>query len=171
MTTSLSATAPKKTGRRWTIAATVATLIAIGSWAGVSQASDGEGWSGHHHGMHGDASPEAAAKHVDKMVAHLLGDATPEQKVKVTALANAAFADLAPLHAKRRAVHEEGIKILTEATVNRSALEQVRASEMQLAEQASKRMTLALADIADVLTPAQRVRLADHFKHRMGEMH
>lgn len=154
--------------RRWTIAAATATLIAAGSWAGISHAEDGGDWGGHHHGMHGDATPEMNAKHVDRMVAHLLADATPEQKSKVTALANAAFADLQPLRAKRRAAHAEGIKILTEATVNRAALEQVRMNEMQLAEQTSKRMMQALADIADVLTPAQRVKLADHFSHRMG---
>ena len=167
----LLSNAPRR-GRRWAVAAAVAALIAAGSWAGISQAGEGEGWGGgHHHGMHGDATPEMAAKHIDKMVSRLLNDATPEQKTKVTALANAAFADVQPLQAKRRAAREEGVKILTEPTINRAALEQVRVTQMQLAEQASKRITQAMADIADVLTPAQRLRLVEHFKHRMDGMH
>lgn len=158
-----------KSPRRWALAATVASLIAAASWTGISHASDGDGWTGgHHHGM-AEMTPEMRAEHVDKMVAHLLGDATPEQKTKATILANAAFSDLQPLQVKRRAAHQEGIKILSEATVNRAALEQVRATEMQLTEQSSKRFTQALADIADVLTPAQRVHLAEHLQHRMGE--
>ena len=166
MTTSKST---PKSARRWVLAVTVATLIAAGSWTGLSQASEGEGWGGgHHHGM-AEMTLEMQARHVDKMVAHLLGDATPEQKTKVTALANAAFVDLQPLQVKRRDAHQEGIKILSEATVNRAALEQVRSTEMQLAEQSSKRITQALADIADVLTPAQRLRLAEHLQHRMGD--
>ncbi len=166
-TTPISAKSP----RRWAIAATAATLLAAASWTGISYAGEGEGWGGgHHHGM-ADMSPEMRSKHVDKMVAHLLGDATAEQKAKVTALANAAITDLQPLQEKRRANHLEGIKILSEATVNRAALEQVRSNEMQLAEQGSKRMTQAMADIADVLTPAQRVKLAEHLQHRMADHH
>lgn len=170
MTNSSSTALPRgRAPRRWAIAATVATLIAAGSWAGISQASDGEAFGGgHHHGM-GDMNPEMASKHIDKMIAHLLGDATPEQQAKVKALATAAFADLQPLQAKRRAAHQEGIQVLSEATVNRSALEQVRATEMQLADQSSRRITQALGDIADVLTPAQRVRLAEHLHQRMHQ--
>ena len=165
-TVSVTAT---RTSRRWAIAATVATLIAAGSWAGISQASDGEGWGGGHHRGMGEITPEMAARHIDKMVAHLLGDATPEQQAKVKALANAAFADLQPIQAKRRAAHQEGIRVLSEATVNRSALEQVRATEMQLADLGSRRITQALGDIADVLTPAQRIKLAEHLHHRMAD--
>ncbi len=46
-------------------------------------------------------------------------------------------------------------------------LEALRANQLQLAEQASKRFTQALADIADVLTPEQRKQLAE----RMGRWH
>jgi len=41
-------------------------------------------------------------------------------------------------------------------------LEAARAQHLQLADQASKRFTQLIADVGDVLTPAQRKALADH---------
>jgi Spy/CpxP family protein refolding chaperone len=56
---------------------------------------------------------------------------------------------------------------LTQPTVDRQTLEQLRQAELQLAEAASTRIVQALADVADVLTPEQRVqlvKLAEQFR-------
>ena len=47
-------------------------------------------------------------------------------------------------------------------------MEQVRASELALAETASKRVTQAIADAAETLQPAQRAKLAEKMKQRMA---
>jgi len=57
--------------------------------------------------------------------------------------------------------------VLSQDHVDRAALETLRAEQLQLAEQASRRLTQALADVADVLTVAQRKQLAE----RIGRWH
>jgi Spy/CpxP family protein refolding chaperone len=57
--------------------------------------------------------------------------------------------------------------LLAQPTIDRAALEALRANQLQLAEQASRRLTQALADVADVLTPEQRKQLAE----RAGRWH
>ena len=51
------------------------------------------------------------------------------------------------------------VDTLAAPTVDRAKLETLRADQMKLAETATKRVTDAVADIADVLTPAQRADL------------
>jgi Spy/CpxP family protein refolding chaperone len=68
--------------------------------------------------------------------------------------------------ANRAALHTE---LMGAATIDRAALEETRKSEMALADQASKRLVQALADIAEVLTPEQRQALAERI-HRHHQM-
>ena len=47
-------------------------------------------------------------------------------------------------------------------------IEALRAKQLRLADDASRRLTRAVADAAEVLTPAQRKDLAAHFARRHG---
>jgi hypothetical protein len=47
-------------------------------------------------------------------------------------------------------------------------LEAARVTHLQLADQASKRFVQLIADVGDVLTPAQRTALAEHLKRLHG---
>jgi protein CpxP len=157
-------------GRRWILAGLAATVVGALSLAGISYADNGGAWRGHHGGigMHGAMDPAQMERHVDDMVNHLLADGTSEQKAKVAAIAKAALTDLQPLREKHHAAHEQAIKLLTARSIDRAALERLRAEELQLADQLSRRLTQAFADSAEVLTPEQRAKLAEHFKNRMG---
>lgn len=177
MTKQASKLSAPRPGRRWAVATATAMVIAAGSWTGLAQAqATGESKDsragGHHqmHGQRGEMTPERSAKRIDRMIERLLSDATPEQKARVRTLANAAAKDLLPLRKQRRDAHQQGMTLLAQPSVDRAALEQVRATEMQLDDQTSKRMTSALADIAEVLTPAQRVRVAEQLAKR-GKHH
>jgi Spy/CpxP family protein refolding chaperone len=98
---------------------------------------------------------------VDRFAWHV--DATAEQKQKLTVIAQALAADMQPLHQKMREAHKRGIDLLRQPTVDRAAVEAFRAEQIAAADTASKRLAQALADAADVLTPEQRAKLAQHW--------
>ena len=163
----------QRRGRRWMLAGAAAAVIGAFSIVGITHANDGPGFCDGHHrmGMHGDRlNPEMAAKHIDRMIGHVLPDGTAEQKAKVAAIAQAAMTDLLPLREQHRAARAQGIKLLSAPVIDRAALEQIRASQLQLAEQLSLRITQALADTAEVLTPEQRAALAERIQRRMGHL-
>jgi uncharacterized membrane protein len=53
--------------------------------------------------------------------------------------------------------------LLTQDTIDRTALETLRAAQMRVADNLSIRLTQFIADVAETLTPAQRKALAEHF--------
>lgn len=79
-------------------------------------------------------------------------DATEEQKQR-----------LEPIVRNLHAARGEALKLLSQERVDASALEALRARQIQLADEASRTLTRGLVDAADVLNPAQRRRLAAHF--------
>jgi len=96
-------------------------------------------------------------------------DATDEQKQRLEPIVKQAVKDLLPVREKARAARAQALALLTGDTIDRGAIEALRAEQIQLAEQASKRLSQALADVAEVLTPAQRKDLAARIeKHRGG---
>ncbi|MDF3036506.1 MAG: hypothetical protein K0S28_1780 [Paucimonas sp.] len=125
---------------------------------------------GHGMGMHGPLDSEKEAKHAEKMIGHVAPDATPEQKAKLTEIHNTAKAELKQLHEKRRAAHQQTMKLLSQPKIDRAAVEQARQAEMQVADQLSKRMTQAMTDSAEVLTPAQRAKAAEQMQQRETRM-
>jgi protein CpxP len=144
-----------------------AAVQGMGHWHG-----GGGAWSAHFGGLH-SMSPEAAKEHLQVAAKWMLRDidATSEQQEKVNAIVSGAVDDLFALRdrhqANRQAFHEQ----LTAAKVDRAALEETRKAEMALADEASKRVVQALADLSDVLTPDQRQALVEkiHSRHRQAD--
>jgi Spy/CpxP family protein refolding chaperone len=68
-----------------------------------------------------------------------------------------AFAHRQEGEALRADLREE----LTAETIDREALEEIRASALELADRGSRELVSAVADLAEVLTPAQRREIAD----------
>ena len=108
-------------------------------------------------------TPAQVEQRVDRAIKHLAieADATTEQQARLAAIASAATRDLLPLREKAVATRRQALALLTAATIDRAAMEQVRAEQMQLAEAATKRVAQALADAGEVLSADQRVKLAD----------
>jgi Spy/CpxP family protein refolding chaperone len=157
-----------RTKRRWLVAA--AFTVAAGA-AGVSLANALPALPGHH-GHHGHAAlmamdPADMDAHIDKMVEQFAADATPDQKARVAAIAKAAVADLRPTHEQFRQAHAQAHALLTAPVIDRLALERLRAEQMQRMDLMSRRALAAVEDAADVLTPEQRVRFAEHLKAHM----
>lgn len=111
----------------------------------------------------GEATPGDARAHVEMGVRWVMGyvDATPDQRDRVQAIAQSCVDDLLPLRDQHKANREAIRAALSGAAVDREALEQARKAEIKLADQASARLTKAVADAAEVLSPEQRAQLAE----------
>lgn len=126
------------------------------------------------HGMHGGMDPEEMAEHIQVHVKHVLADvdATPEQQAQIQTIMKAALVDLKALHESAGPAHAELQALLTAPAIDRARLETLRAEHLKIFDAASRRCATALADAADVLTPAQREKLAQQMeKHREQWMH
>ena len=88
-------------------------------------------------------------------------EASDEQRQQVKAIVQATVQDLAPRREQHHQNHQTMLQALTQTTIDPAALENIRHAELQLAEEVSKRLVTSLADIAEVLTPEQRTRLAE----------
>lgn len=141
---------------------TFATLIG-GLAAAVSAKAFAQ--SGHWHGRQGPIDPADLDKHLDRMLKHLYVeiDATEEQKSKLDPIVKQAAKDLLPMRERLRAGRGEAIELLTQERVDPAAIEGLRAKQLELVDEISRRLTRGIADAAEVLTPAQRKELAAHF--------
>ena len=93
-------------------------------------------------------------------------DATDEQVDRIVVIAEAAHDDLRALHQSHSEQRDAFVEALGGERVDREALEVLRAQTMDMAKQASVRLTMALAALAEVLTPEQRRQLIEeHEQH------
>lgn len=118
------------------------------------------GWGKRRHrgGDFSQMSDEEIEKKITRAVKHVSIEieATPEQEAKITALATALAKDMKPLHGNFKAAGEEMHKLLVADTIDREAMEKIRLERLAEADQASKELVNALADVAEILTKEQR---------------
>jgi len=153
---------------RYTVAA---FLAGAGMMAGIGVlAAQGMGAMSHGMMMDSSATPAEVSAHVDHMLKHLYVeiDATPAQQAQIGPLVQQAVTDLLPLRSQLRADHDQFVTALTQTTVDRNSLETARATHLQLADQASKRIVQLLGDVGSVLTPTQRQALVNHLQQLHG---
>lgn len=151
-------------GGRRRIFSTLAALSlagAVGHAAAQTPSGPPPGGPG---GRGGHDMSHMAERGVDRMIKEV--DGTPEQKAKLTQLAQAVQKDVQPLREQLMAARKKGMELLAAPTIDRSALEKLRTEQTQLMDSISKRMLTHLADAAEVLTPAQRAKLAEKMKSR-----
>ena len=159
--------------RRFFRRAGIATLIG-GLAAGMGAKAWAHGGPGHGpHGrgfMGGPFDPAQMDQRIERMAKHLAVevDATPEQTARLAEIAKSAAKELRPMRQKVQEARQRGMELLAAPTVDRAAIERLRSEQIQAADTASKRLSQALADAADVLTPGQRKKLAEHVQQRQG---
>ncbi len=167
-------------GNRKVIALATGTAIALGGVFGVQALANSQtyghmklyagyavgGHGGHHKGF-SDISDAELKTRIARMVKHaaIEIDATQEQQERITALVTAVAKDLKPVHDQMRATGEEIHDLLLADTIDRTALEELRAERLAEAERISKNLVSALADVAEVLSPEQRKMLDERIKH------
>ncbi len=161
------------TNSRWFIGAVIVSVGLIGfgvgrvtgwrgSWMGHAQ-MQGYGPGSHMNGMHRSFGfgPESF---IDRALGQV--NATPEQKQKVTQIAQNAFSELRPLREQRRAVQAQLATLLKAETIDRAALDKLRMEQITTAEAVTKRLGQAIAEAAEVLSPAQRQQLVERWESR-----
>lgn len=153
------------------LAAIVAVPVAYARGGHHGQ-SDGACASGPFAGgfMGAEGASQAQGPRLDKMVQHMLSgvDVTAEQQSKITAIVKAAWADQATAREQMRTQRGQLMTLLAAPTIDRAALEQLRGQQLAAHQAMSKRMTDAMADAAEVLTPAQRAAWLETRQARMS---
>jgi Spy/CpxP family protein refolding chaperone len=159
---------PRRRWRRWIIGGLAATGLFAVIGAKV-HAHAGPGCM-HRAAWSADASPEAVQRRLDAGVRWMLADvgASEEQQRRIADIAAAALQDLRPLREQHLAARRSAAGLFAQPSLDRAALEALRAQELALADEASRRITQALADAGEVLTPAQRAQLAARMQERRG---
>ncbi|RST84354.1 periplasmic heavy metal sensor [Aquibium carbonis] len=113
------------------------------------------GWGGGKHGgMRG--------------IGHVMSelDVTPEQEKKLFSIFDGVRGEMRDTMIDFRSTRGEVLDILGAATVDPAAVEKLRAERVAALDAASKTMTAALVEAAEVLTPEQRGKLAKLIEER-----
>ena len=111
----------------------------------------------------GPLTPQQIADRADRMVRHLAIelDANADQQAKLEAIVKGAVGDLVPMRDKMLASRQQMRDLLTQTTIDRSAIERLRAEQIATVDALSKRAAQAIGDAAEVLTPDQRRKLGE----------
>lgn len=153
----------------------VAFLLLAGAAGGfVATKAMSHGGLGHglHHGGGlvrlaaggaGPVDPAVAEARAERMARHfgVEIDASKEQQEKITVLVKAAAKDLLPFREKMQAARKDLVDLIGAASIDKAAVERIRSEQMASADAATKRLSQAVVDIAEVLDPEQRRKLAD----------
>ena len=144
----------------------VAGTLAVSAWAQGHGPHGGEGFGGPGMFM---GQPERVARGVDHMLDGL--NATDAQRSQIKQIVAAAGADLRAQHVASKGLREQALQLFTAPVVDARAVESARVQAMAQHDQSSKRVTQALLEISNVLTPEQRVKLGERIKQRAQHMH
>lgn len=144
------------------VAGSIAVVALGGIGAAAAMGGDGMGRfvmnAGMHHG--GGFMGRGFGRMLERV------DATAEQEERIWAIIDDARAELRPMMREFRDSRETVAELLGAASIDRAAAETLRAERVAAIDTASRRMTGALLDAAEVLTPEQRAKLVEHFRER-----
>jgi periplasmic protein CpxP/Spy len=96
--------------------------------------------------------------------------ATSQQREQLRQITDAAAADLKAQRESGRDEREQMMQVFTQPVVDAKAAEVLRKQMVARHDAASKRITQAMLDSAQVLTADQRVKMADLLKQQAGRM-
>ncbi|MGI9355340.1 MAG: Spy/CpxP family protein refolding chaperone [Rhizobiaceae bacterium] len=127
------------------------------------------GWGerrGKRHGRWSNLSDSEIESRISRAVKHVAIeiDATEEQTTKIATLLSAVAKDMKPLHKEFRDAGEQLRTILTGSTVDRVALEKLRAERVAEIDKRSRQLVNAMADVAEVLDAGQRKKLEERIE-------
>jgi protein CpxP len=149
---------PEKPGRnRKLIMGSVVIAVIAGAGAGAYAHAENDEWSGRSKFMR-----NFMEYRVDKMLSK--AGASDDQKTRFMSIVTTTFNQVRPERETRMAMRDEIIKLIEAPTIDRNAIEALRAKQMSQFEERSKAIAKAVADAAEILTPDQRRKLAEELK-------
>ena len=110
---------------------------------------------------------------VEKKIERMLDkvEASDDQRGKVHGIVKAAVADLQEVHDLKIEIRQDLMAAFSRETVDRDELESLRQRKMETVDRMSQRALTALADAAEVLTPAQRQELVTKWESHRRHHH
>jgi Spy/CpxP family protein refolding chaperone len=134
--------------------------VALGAGA-LAAGHLGGGHAGRGFFRHQD--PEAARAHMEMATEWILGrvDATEDQKAQARRVVAETFDDLLPLVQEHRSTHESLFQEMSKENLEPEAIESLRRSQVELFDRASQELSESLTELAEILTPEQRVELME----------
>lgn len=123
---------------------------------------------GHHHGGPGGHGGFLHGRGLERMLDS--ANASEAQRTQIRQIAQAAASDLKAQREAGRSLRERQMQLFTQPTIDANAVESLRQQQLAHHDQVSKRMTQALLDISRVLTPEQRVKIAERMQARRDMM-
>jgi Spy/CpxP family protein refolding chaperone len=143
------------------LAATVVLALAA-SLAPMAHAGPHDGPGGFDGGPAGllFAQPQHTERLLDSV------NASADQRTQIRKILQAAHTDLKGQHEAARKLHEQGLALFGQPTIDPRAAEALRVELVAQHDQASKRALQALLDVSRVLTAEQRKTLADRAAQR-----
>lgn len=137
----------------------IGTLTAAGAFAIAGDRPDGGfGPMGGHHGMMNKVKGGFMEYRMERALDSV--DATDDQKQKIKTIFEKARENVTDLRGDRGKMRDDMKALLEKPVIDRDAAEAMRKARIEKMDEASKIMTTAMLDAADVLTPDQRVKLA-----------
>lgn len=155
-------TCKKPRRARKLIAAGALALLVIGA-VGVTCALSGRGGPGGFAGgrFHG---PGFGERGLERVLASV--DVTAEQEKRIWAIIDDARSEVRPVFREFRDTRGTVAELLGAATLDRAAFEALRAERIAALDGASRTLTQAALDAAEVLTPEQRAELVERVQER-----
>lgn len=152
-------------GASWVKRGLVAAL-AVAAVAGVGVTlAEGSGWGPGRWGPGGwGHGPGFGEGRIERMLDSV--DATADQQNKVWSIVDGARSEIRPIMRDFRETRGQLAELLSAPTIDRAAVEKLRAERVASIDQVSKKITDAMVNAAEALTPEQRAKLAQQFKQR-----
>jgi len=147
METDMTTLSLKTLSLKTAVAALLAGSLVAGAAAPAFARGDGQGFD-----------PARFQQHIEKRVDRALDGttATQDQKKKITEILQAAFADMKGLRDKRVEARKALQEAMSAPTIDPAKIEQIRADQVKMMDDSSKRFTKALIDAGNVLNAEQR---------------
>lgn len=141
--------------RNWKILVGAGMAVLIG--LALATQADAGWFRGRNHGHDPEQMREHAYRAVGRMLSEV--DASDEQHEAARGIVDETVGELADVRFDRRALHGEVMALLTADSIDREAIETLRAEKLASADRASRVLTEGLVELAELLTPEQRAQL------------